>query len=146
MFDPFGDEEVAKWDFGNQTSITGPSSRPGTGKSRHGSLTQQQHRAAAESALGRKMEIPGAGLAAGESGALGGDEETRKLAEEKDVGMIEEDDKDENIYPKPLGLFLLVTGIALSVFLISLDRTIITTVSLTKFRLNFAKFERTLAD
>jgi hypothetical protein len=35
---------------------------------------------------------------------------------------------DGNIYPGPLGLFLLVTGIALSVFLISLDRTIITTV------------------
>jgi hypothetical protein len=35
---------------------------------------------------------------------------------------------DGDIYPSPLGLFLLVTGIALSVFLISLDRTIITTV------------------
>jgi hypothetical protein len=39
--------------------------------------------------------------------------------------------EDGNIYPGPLGLFLLVTGIALSVFLISLDRTIITTVRLS---------------
>ncbi|CZT04291.1 related to major facilitator (MFS1) transporter [Rhynchosporium agropyri] len=34
---------------------------------------------------------------------------------------------DETKYPGPLGLFILITGIALSVFLISLDRTIITT-------------------
>jgi hypothetical protein len=39
--------------------------------------------------------------------------------------------EDGNIYPGPLGLFLLVTGIALSVFLISLDRTIITTVRIS---------------
>ena len=37
--------------------------------------------------------------------------------------------KDDNVYPSPLGLVILIAGIALSVFLISLDRTIITTVS-----------------
>jgi len=37
--------------------------------------------------------------------------------------------EDENHYPGLLGLGILITGIALSVFLISLDRTIITTVS-----------------
>jgi hypothetical protein len=41
----------------------------------------------------------------------------------------EEGEEGENNYPGPLGLFILITGIALSVFLISLDRTIITTVS-----------------
>jgi hypothetical protein len=46
---------------------------------------------------------------------------------EGEVERKEED--DENTYPGPLGLFILITGIALSVFLISLDRTIITTVS-----------------
>jgi hypothetical protein len=39
--------------------------------------------------------------------------------------------EDEVVYPGPLKLFILVAGIALSVFLISLDRTIITTVSVT---------------
>lgn len=38
-------------------------------------------------------------------------------------------EEEEIIYPGPLKLFILVVGIALSVFLISLDRTIITTVS-----------------
>ncbi|KUJ13537.1 MFS general substrate transporter [Mollisia scopiformis] len=36
-------------------------------------------------------------------------------------------EEEETVYPGPLGLFILITGIALSVFLISLDRTIITT-------------------
>ena len=36
--------------------------------------------------------------------------------------------EDGNVYPGPLGLFILIMGVALSVFLISLDRTIITTV------------------
>jgi len=59
----------------------------------------------------------------------------------KEVGGLEKETKaeeepnnqpeDGNIYPGPLGLFLLVTGIALSVFLISLDRTIITTVRIS---------------
>lgn len=39
------------------------------------------------------------------------------------------EEEDDTVYPGPLGLFILITGIALSVFLISLDRTIITTVS-----------------
>lgn len=39
---------------------------------------------------------------------------------------------DETKYPRSLALFILITGIALSVFLISLDRTIITTVSSSK--------------
>jgi hypothetical protein len=39
-----------------------------------------------------------------------------------------DEDSEDLVYPKPLGLFILITGIALSVFLISLDRTIITTV------------------
>jgi len=38
---------------------------------------------------------------------------------------------DESIYPNPLGLGFLIVGLCLSVFLISLDRTIITTVRLT---------------
>lgn len=41
----------------------------------------------------------------------------------------EETDANEVIYPEHLKLCILITGIALSVFLISLDRTIITTVS-----------------
>lgn len=40
----------------------------------------------------------------------------------------EEEDDDENVYPGPLPLAMLITGLCLSVFLISLDRTIITTV------------------
>jgi len=41
----------------------------------------------------------------------------------------EEKEEDENVFPGPLPLSILIIGIALSVFLISLDRTIITTVS-----------------
>ena len=40
-----------------------------------------------------------------------------------------EEEKDENVYPGPLPLAFLIIGLCLSVFLISLDRTIITTVS-----------------
>ena len=39
-----------------------------------------------------------------------------------------EQEDDENIYPGPLPLTILIIGLCLSVFLISLDRTIITTV------------------
>lgn len=42
---------------------------------------------------------------------------------------VKTEEEDETKYPGPLGLFILITGIALSIFLISLDRTIITTVS-----------------
>lgn len=42
---------------------------------------------------------------------------------------LEGGEEEETNYPGPLGLSVLITGIALSVFLISLDRTIITTVS-----------------
>jgi hypothetical protein len=38
------------------------------------------------------------------------------------------DDDDPTEYPGPLSLALIVTGICLSVFIISLDRVIITTV------------------
>ncbi|KAL2072957.1 hypothetical protein VTL71DRAFT_10281 [Oculimacula yallundae] len=55
---------------------------------------------------------------AGGKTADGGNEAAAKEAGEED---------DETKYPGPLGLFILITGIALSVFLISLDRTIITT-------------------
>lgn len=38
------------------------------------------------------------------------------------------DEDESNIYPRPLALSLIIIGLCLSVFLISLDRTIITTV------------------
>lgn len=41
---------------------------------------------------------------------------------------VEEAEEEEVKYPAPLPLFILILGICLSVFLISLDRTIITTV------------------
>ncbi|KAF8852927.1 major facilitator superfamily transporter [Acephala macrosclerotiorum] len=44
-----------------------------------------------------------------------------------EIGAGERNGEEETNYPGPLGLFILITGIALSVFLISLDRTIITT-------------------
>ncbi|KAH7357258.1 major facilitator superfamily domain-containing protein, partial [Rhexocercosporidium sp. MPI-PUGE-AT-0058] len=47
--------------------------------------------------------------------------------EQKAAAAITVDEEDETNYPGPFGLFILITGIALSVFLISLDRTIITT-------------------
>lgn len=46
-------------------------------------------------------------------------------------GNLDGNDGDEIVYPGPLKLSILVIGIALSVFLISLDRTIITTVSIS---------------
>lgn len=61
--------------------------------------------------------------------------------EEVNVGAGEEGkvEEDEVKYPGPLGLFILITGIALSVFLISLDRTIITTVG-SPFRFQIMEF------
>lgn len=50
--------------------------------------------------------------------------------------IVQEQDADGNIYPGTFGLTILVIGLCLSVFLISLDRTIITTVSLASL-LNF---------
>jgi hypothetical protein len=38
------------------------------------------------------------------------------------------EETEENVYPEPLPLAILIIGLCLSVFLISLDRTIITTV------------------
>jgi hypothetical protein len=47
---------------------------------------------------------------------------------------------EENVYPGPLALALIILGLCLSVFLISLDRTIITTVSvLSETNLPFAE-------
>lgn len=73
------------------------------------------------------------------------------LKDENEIATAVAED-DENNYPKPLGLFILITGIALSVFLISLDRTIITTVSfpspasimrqVTDFQRQFRSFQR----
>jgi hypothetical protein len=78
----------------------------------------------------KELEVgPGTGLAAaGGSGIYGteGDGSTKALQEK--TGLAE-GDEDENNYPGPLALSILIIGIALSVFLISLDRTIITTVS-----------------
>ena len=51
--------------------------------------------------------------------------ENVKEEEQPEQTVMEE---DENVYPGPLRLSILVIGIALSVFLISLDRTITTTV------------------
>lgn len=53
-------------------------------------------------------------------------EAAEKLEIESDGGA----EDDENDYPGPLPLTILVIGLCLSVFLISLDRTIITTVCL----------------
>jgi hypothetical protein len=53
--------------------------------------------------------------------------ENGKNEEQPQQANVEE---DETVYPGPLPLSILVIGIALSVFLISLDRTIITTVRL----------------
>lgn len=84
----------------------------------------------------KELEMgPGAGLAAaGDSHIYDteGGGSTRALQE--NTGLAE-DDEDENRYPGPLALFILITGIALSVFLISLDRTIITTVSAPLYNL-----------
>lgn len=66
----------------------------------------------------KKAETSGPGTS-----KKGNNQEERPLAQEH-VG----EEEDETNYPGPLGLFILITGIALSVFLISLDRTIITTV------------------
>lgn len=78
----------------------------------------------------KELEMgPGAGLAlAGDSQIYDaeGDGSTKALQEKT---SLREDDEAENNYPGPLALFILITGIAPSVFLISLDRTIITTVS-----------------
>jgi len=61
---------------------------------------------------------------------------------EKMVEKGEEGGEEETNYPGALGLFVLVTGIALSVFLISLDRTIITTVSNSLSCLAQSDFEK----
>lgn len=65
----------------------------------------------------------------------------RESRDQEAIGGLDDDDgfvkpemrpetgeEDETRYPGPLALFVLVVGIAFSVFLISLDRTIITTV------------------
>jgi hypothetical protein len=58
-------------------------------------------------------------------------ETEQSLKEKERVGEQVGGEEDEVNYPGPLGLFVLITGIALSVFLISLDRTIITTVRIS---------------
>jgi len=50
---------------------------------------------------------------------------------EKKEGAIND---DGNVYPSTLGLSILIVGLCLSVFLISIDRTIITTVSCLKLK------------
>jgi len=45
---------------------------------------------------------------------------------------VEEEDQDDTVYPGPLGLALLSIGLMLCVFLIALDRTIITPVCTRK--------------
>jgi hypothetical protein len=76
-----------------------------------------------ESTVGKYKEIE---IDAPKLEEVGGLEKETKAEEE-----LNNQHEDGNIYPGPLGLFLLVTGIALSVFLISLDRTIITTVRIS---------------
>jgi hypothetical protein len=49
-------------------------------------------------------------------------------------------EEDDNVHPGPLGLSMLIIGIALSVFLISVDRTIITTVSAFKAMFHMARY------
>lgn len=62
--------------------------------------------------------------------ALTQDETTTAMGRSEGSMESKEENEREVSYPEPLGLFILIMGIALSVFLISLDRTIITTVSL----------------
>jgi hypothetical protein len=52
------------------------------------------------------------------------------LAEKRSDGSLgqEEREEEEKVYPRPLASTLIIIGLCLSVFLISLDRTIITTV------------------
>jgi hypothetical protein len=52
------------------------------------------------------------------------------LAEKRSDGSLgqEEREEEEKVYPRPLATTLIIIGLCLSVFLISLDRTIITTV------------------
>ncbi|KAG4434892.1 hypothetical protein IFR05_009622 [Cadophora sp. M221] len=57
----------------------------------------------------------------------GGDDDGKNAVDQKVAADETSEEEDETNYPGPLGLFILITGIALSVFLISLDRTIITT-------------------
>jgi hypothetical protein len=69
----------------------------------------------------------GTGSAARILGRGGGKEkETKKKIEER---SRQETGDEETVYPGLLALSLIITGLCLSVFLISLDRTIITTVS-----------------
>ena len=63
------------------------------------------------------------------SGSLLGPELEKKPENEVPNANVTENKEDEPVYPGPLALTLLVTGIALNLFLNSLDRTIITTVS-----------------
>ncbi|CZR52547.1 related to major facilitator (MFS1) transporter [Phialocephala subalpina] len=67
----------------------------------------------------KEIEVP---REVAEGGSKGGGEDGNV-----EVATGEKDEEEETKYPGPLGLFILITGIALSVFLISLDRTIITT-------------------
>lgn len=58
------------------------------------------------------------------------DEEVPAAVLENLVPSEKKDEEDETVYPGPLGLIFLSLGLMLCVFLISLDRTIITPVSL----------------
>jgi hypothetical protein len=58
----------------------------------------------------------------------GKDDRLPRRGRMEDVGF-EYEDEEQNVYPGPLPLTILIIGLCLSVFLISLDRTIITTVS-----------------
>ena len=59
---------------------------------------------------------------------LAPEDHTQKTAERLE-GKNETGEDDDIVYPEPFPLTILIIGLCLSVFLISLDRTIITTVS-----------------
>lgn len=93
----------------------------------------EDQRSSAVSVAGKYREIE-ASKPATEIGSVKGAANEDGQVDEKGVGNGGANgEEDEIVYPGPLKLFILVFGIALSVFLISLDRTIITTVSLFSF-------------
>jgi len=55
-------------------------------------------------------------------------DEENNVEKKENERIVQEIDEEGKVYPRPLPLTLIIIGLCLSVFLISLDRTIITTV------------------
>lgn len=69
------------------------------------------------------------GVPEGEAGELQSTKDPEAENSSQPAGNQADEDEPVNNYPSSLGLTVLIIGLCLSVFLISLDRTIITTVS-----------------